>query len=114
MNLPFLGHYKDAKQGGNLLMTPDGHGFRRQRAPQGNKCHYVCCMETKYSSKVTPAVQIDTNMVVMCAPGLKNPTVKPPPVVTTLTDFMKMRLIDFFNISISIMFRDVLIIDILT
>ena len=38
MNLPFLGHYKDAKQGGNLLMTPDGHGFRQQRAPQGNKC----------------------------------------------------------------------------
>ena len=64
MELPFLAHYKDAKQGGKLLVTPDGHEFRRQRAPQGNKCHYMCHMGTKYGCKVTAAVQIDTNMVI--------------------------------------------------
>ena len=64
MDLPSLGHYMDANQGGKLLSTPDGCGFRQQRAPQGNKCHYLCHMGTKCSCKVTPAVQIDTNMVV--------------------------------------------------
>ena len=64
MDFPSLGHYKDAKQGGKLLLTPDGCGFRRQRAPQGNKCHYLCHIGTKYICKVTHAVQIDTNMVV--------------------------------------------------
>ena len=46
-------------------MTPDGHEFRRQRDSQGNKCQYVCRLETKYSCKVTAAVVIDTNRVVM-------------------------------------------------
>ena len=63
MELPFLAHYKDAKQGRNLLLTPDGHEFRRQRAPHRNKCHYMCRMGTKFGCKVTAAVQIDTNMV---------------------------------------------------
>ena len=64
MDLPFLGHYKDAKQERKLLLTPDRCGFRRQRAPQENKCHYLCHMGIKYNCNVTLAVQIDTNMVV--------------------------------------------------
>ena len=45
-------------------MTPDRCEFRRQKAPQGNMCHYLCHMGTKCSCNVTPVVQKDANMVV--------------------------------------------------
>ena len=64
MNLPFAAQFKPAKQGGQILVTPDNHEFKKSRPAQGKKLFMKCRMHHKYGCKATAAVDLEENMVV--------------------------------------------------
>ena len=63
MALPVPAHYKHAKQGGQLLLCPDGFEFSKAKA-EASRVHYVCRMKKKYGCRVTAAVRTADNMLV--------------------------------------------------
>ena len=63
MDLPVPAHFKHAKQGGQLLLCPDGYEFNKAKT-ETSRVHYVCRMKKKYGCKVTAAVTPQDNMLV--------------------------------------------------
>ena len=49
MALPVPAHYKHAKQGGQLLLCPDGFELNKAKA-EASRLHYVWRMKKKYGS----------------------------------------------------------------
>lgn len=63
MELPVPASYKDAKQGGKILLCPDGYEFTKVKTETA-KVHYVCRKKTKFGCKVTAAVATKDDMIV--------------------------------------------------
>ena len=107
MDLPVLAHFKHAKQGGKVLLCPEGYEFNKVKEDTG-RIHFVCRMKKKYGCKVTAAVTVADNMLVRMTgvhnhdtdltvkkvqekekdaikEGAKNPTVSPRTVLANLT-----------------------------
>ena len=107
MDLPVPAHFKHAKQGGKVLLCPEGYEFNKVKMDHG-RIHFVCRMKKKYGCKVTAAVTVSDNMLVRMSgvhnhdtdltvkkvrekendainDGAKNPTVSPRTVLANLT-----------------------------
>ena len=63
MDLPVPAHFKHAKQGGKLLLCPEGYEFNKVKEDK-DRIHFVCRMKKKYGCKVTAAVTVADNMLV--------------------------------------------------
>ena len=63
MDLPAPATYKDAKNGGKILLTSDGHEFSKNK-DDGKKIHYVCRHKIRHGCKVTAAVSKETDQIV--------------------------------------------------
>ena len=107
MDLPVPAHFKHAKQGGKLLLCPEGYEFNKVKEDK-DRIHFVCRMKKKYGCKVTAAVTVADNMLVRMSgdhnhdtdiavkkvkekennaikEGARNPTVSPRSVLANLT-----------------------------
>ena len=56
-------YYKPAKNGGQTLVTSDGHEFAKVK-DDGKRIHYFCQMKVKSLCKVTAAVLKSANQVI--------------------------------------------------
>ena len=63
MDCPIPAVFKEAKNGGKILLTGDGHEFSKNK-DDGKKIHYVCRQKNRHGCKVTAAVCKITETVV--------------------------------------------------
>ena len=63
MNLPTPAHYKNMKQGGKILLCPQGFEFSKSKS-EASRVHYVCRKKFLFGCKVTAAVTTKDNMLV--------------------------------------------------
>ena len=63
MELPAQATYKEAKNGGKILLTSDGHEFSKNKDDR-EKIHYVCRQKIRHGCKVTAAICKETDQIV--------------------------------------------------